>query len=107
MHTHSLCVCVDDSFPLLFQGLFGYLVEWCLELSHVSPRVHHLLHHLIHGNRAARMGLFAISCVLVGHYSEHLHQEHENHEQEHKIQVHVNPRVCSRKRAAVLLYSSK
>eukprot|EP01052_Picozoa_sp_SAG31_P042474 SAG31_NODE_6753_length_1898_cov_1.431907_3_plen_38_part_01 len=28
------------------------------------------------------MGLIAVSCVLLGHYSEHLHQEEENTLQE-------------------------
>jgi hypothetical protein len=66
--------------PLI--GVFGYIVEWFLELSHVSPAVHHL--RLFAGKNSARLGLLAVTMVLVGHYTEHLHQETENHEQEQR-----------------------
>jgi hypothetical protein len=51
-------------------GVFGYVIEWVLELSHLVPR----LHHVLHGTRAYKLGLAAITMVLAGHYTEHLHQ---------------------------------
>eukprot|EP00929_Paragymnodinium_shiwhaense_P087885 TRINITY_DN48034_c0_g1_i1.p1 TRINITY_DN48034_c0_g1~~TRINITY_DN48034_c0_g1_i1.p1 ORF type:complete len:115 (+),score=14.63 TRINITY_DN48034_c0_g1_i1:131-475(+) len=73
---HFLC-------KLRYLGLIGYGLEWLLEASHVSKRLHHWLHRLVN----PKMHLLAISCVLVGHVAEHLHQEEENHHQEAHIRA--------------------
>ena len=41
------------------------------ELSHINS----WLHHRLHGNRAAKFGLVAIAAIMVGHLTEHFHQE--------------------------------
>ena len=40
------------------------------ELSHINP----WLHHVFHGNRHAKVGLFAIAMIMLGHITEHFHQ---------------------------------
>mmetsp|Transcript_46702 Transcript_46702/g.144290 ORF Transcript_46702/g.144290 Transcript_46702/m.144290 type:complete len:120 (+) Transcript_46702:31-390(+) len=66
---------------LRYLGLAGYLLEWLLEASHVSHRLHRLLHKL----HSPKVQLLAITMVLAGHLAEHLHQEEENHHQEHRL----------------------
>merc|ERR1719291_929381 len=66
---------------LRYLGMLGYALEWLLEATHVSKRMHHWLHRFT----TPRVHLLAISCVLLGHMAEHHHQEEENHEQEARI----------------------
>mmetsp|Transcript_2175 Transcript_2175/g.5384 ORF Transcript_2175/g.5384 Transcript_2175/m.5384 type:complete len:110 (-) Transcript_2175:73-402(-) len=66
---------------LRYLGLLGYAIEWLLEATHVSRRMHRWFHRLT----SPRVHLLAISCVLAGHFAEHLHQEEENHAQEERI----------------------
>ena len=53
-----------------FLGLFGYGIELVLELSHILPR----LHHVLHGARASKFGVVAIAMIMLGHLAEHYHQ---------------------------------
>ena len=53
------------------------------ELAHINP----WLHHVFHGNRAAKCGLFAIAMIMVGHITEHFHQEHGQHEDQVKFKA--------------------
>ena len=62
-------------------GVFGYCIEWILELSHVSTRLHNIFHHNRYIN-VNKMGLLAITMIIIGHYTEHLHQVDENVKQD-------------------------
>ena len=64
------------------------MIEWVLELSHIQPG----LHHILHGPRSARMGLVAITMIVVGHVTEHFHHEHE-HEAEREREQEDNIRI--------------
>ena len=70
-HTHftafdKLLLTFHHTFPYgQYLGLFGYGIEWFLEFSTMNHRLHHLLHKYHH-----RIGLIAITMVLIGHYSE-------------------------------------
>lgn len=64
------------------------VIEWVLELSHIQPG----LHHILHGPRAARMGLVAITMIVIGHVTEHFHHEHE-HEAEREREHEDNIRI--------------
>eukprot|EP00746_Dinoflagellata_sp_MGD_P014337 gnl/MRDRNA2_/MRDRNA2_131372_c0_seq1.p1 gnl/MRDRNA2_/MRDRNA2_131372_c0~~gnl/MRDRNA2_/MRDRNA2_131372_c0_seq1.p1 ORF type:complete len:166 (+),score=28.21 gnl/MRDRNA2_/MRDRNA2_131372_c0_seq1:63-500(+) len=64
-------------------GLGGHLIEWVCELTHVSKSAHRRLH----GPALHRLGLFAVTCIIVGHLAEHVHQEDENHHQEHRFHI--------------------
>merc|ERR1719240_390469 len=64
-----------------YLGLGGHVIEWVCELTHVSKAAHRRLH----GPALHRLGLFAVTCIIVGHLAEHVHQEEENHHQEHRI----------------------
>mmetsp|Transcript_62272 Transcript_62272/g.166508 ORF Transcript_62272/g.166508 Transcript_62272/m.166508 type:complete len:118 (-) Transcript_62272:42-395(-) len=66
---------------LRYLGLLGYALEWLLEASHASHRLHHWLHKL----HTPKVQLLAISMVLAGHLAEHAHQEEENHHQEERL----------------------
>ena len=63
---------------LRYLGLLGYALEWLLEASHASSKLHKILHSI----NTPKVHLLAISMVLAGHVAEHLHQEEENHHQE-------------------------
>eukprot|EP00933_Yihiella_yeosuensis_P068726 TRINITY_DN7467_c4_g1_i1.p1 TRINITY_DN7467_c4_g1~~TRINITY_DN7467_c4_g1_i1.p1 ORF type:complete len:125 (+),score=20.90 TRINITY_DN7467_c4_g1_i1:87-461(+) len=66
---------------LRYLGLAGYFLEWILEATHSSKRLHHLLHRI----NTPKVHLLAITMVLAGHLAEHLHQEEENHHQEDRL----------------------
>eukprot|EP00435_Cladocopium_sp_Y103_P071708 s523_g38.t1 len=73
---------------LRYLGLLGYALEWLLEASHASSRMHKILHSI----NTPKVHLLAISMVLAGHIAEHLHQEEENHHQEahlHELRMEV------------------
>ncbi len=53
------------------------------EFSHINS----WLHHRLHGNRAAKCGLFAIAMIMVGHITEHFHQEHGQHDDQVKFKA--------------------
>ena len=46
-------------------------IMYVQELSHINS----WLHHRLHGHRAAKFGLVAIAAIMVGHLTEHFHQE--------------------------------
>ena len=76
-HSHpwvvnALLWCVHNIPSFKFVGLIGYMVEWTIEMSHNNTRLHHILHQ-----HASKMGLLAVTMVILGHATEHFHQEEE------------------------------
>ena len=61
----------------------SYLVLCAQEFSHINS----WLHHRLHGNRAAKCGLFAIAMIMVGHITEHFHHEHGQHDDQVKFKA--------------------
>mmetsp|Transcript_94491 Transcript_94491/g.211821 ORF Transcript_94491/g.211821 Transcript_94491/m.211821 type:complete len:116 (-) Transcript_94491:45-392(-) len=79
---HALWAILGTLFrKLRYLGLLGYALEWVLEASHVS----HKLHGWLRGLHNPKVQLLAISMVLAGHLAEHAHQEEENHHQEERL----------------------
>eukprot|EP00416_Gambierdiscus_australes_P037219 CAMPEP_0171097764 /NCGR_PEP_ID=MMETSP0766_2-20121228/47737_1 /TAXON_ID=439317 /ORGANISM="Gambierdiscus australes, Strain CAWD 149" /LENGTH=117 /DNA_ID=CAMNT_0011557011 /DNA_START=18 /DNA_END=371 /DNA_ORIENTATION=- len=62
-------------------ALLGYALEWLVEVTHVSHRLHRWL-SLLH---SPKFELLAVTMIIVGHLGEHSHQEEENHQQEERL----------------------
>mmetsp|Transcript_40923 Transcript_40923/g.61831 ORF Transcript_40923/g.61831 Transcript_40923/m.61831 type:complete len:115 (-) Transcript_40923:328-672(-) len=66
---------------LKWLGLMSLFIEAMLESRHVSKRAHKYFHFL----HKPWVHLALVIMEIVGHLAEHLHQEEENHEQEHRL----------------------
>mmetsp|Transcript_11877 Transcript_11877/g.27043 ORF Transcript_11877/g.27043 Transcript_11877/m.27043 type:complete len:116 (-) Transcript_11877:44-391(-) len=65
-------------------GLLGYAVEWLLEYTHVNHRFGKWLGRLV-PIKPPRVGLIAVSMIIIGHIAEHLRHDEEHHHHEHRI----------------------
>eukprot|EP00927_Polykrikos_kofoidii_P021324 TRINITY_DN2020_c0_g1_i1.p1 TRINITY_DN2020_c0_g1~~TRINITY_DN2020_c0_g1_i1.p1 ORF type:complete len:117 (+),score=15.35 TRINITY_DN2020_c0_g1_i1:101-451(+) len=78
-----------------YLGLLGYVLEWLMSATHLSQRLHRSLRQLT----SPKAHLLAVTCILIGHCAEHMHQEDENHEQEARIAA-LESRVLGAKKNA-------